>query len=107
MAEKIYHDRRRVNGDYGRNLALVETYDVSTDRWARVGSPHCAEGITVAVVEGKIYVMGGDGSNGTFNENGGPTPGGSFSDMNEVFTSLSGALSRFFTMFCYDTALLL
>jgi N-acetylneuraminic acid mutarotase len=83
--------------------------------------------MTAAVVEGKIYVFGGEGAAGTFNENeaydpardiwqrltpmptarhglgsavvqgriyvisGGPTPGGSFSDVNEVFTPLSGS----------------
>jgi N-acetylneuraminic acid mutarotase len=77
--------------------------------------------MTAAVVEGKIYVFGGEGSGGTFNQNeaydpvgdrwqgmaplptarhglgsavvqgriyvisGGPSPGGSFGDVNEVF----------------------
>jgi len=103
-------------------------YDPAIDRWKRVSDfPTSRSGITAAVVEDKIYVFGGEGAVGTFNENeaydpendawqrmepmptarhglgsavmqgriyvisGGPTPGGSFSDLNEVFTPPSGS----------------
>ena len=106
----------------------MEKYDPAADRWMRVADlPTARSGITAAVVEGKIYVFGGEGAAGTFNENepydpvsdtwqrmapmptarhglgsaivqgrmyvisGGPTPGGSFSDVNEVFTPPSGS----------------
>jgi N-acetylneuraminic acid mutarotase len=98
-------------------------YDPVTNQWRQVADlPTARSGITAAIVEGKIYVMGGEGATGTFNQNeafdpvrdtwqamtpmptarhglgsavvqrriyiisGGPTPGGSFSDLNEVFT---------------------
>lgn len=127
VAGKIYAIGGRVNGDYSQNLALVEMYDPAVDRWTRVSDlPTARSGITAAVVEGKIYVFGGEGAAGTFNQNevydpeqnkwqtmlpmptarhglgsavvqgriyvisGGPTPGGSFSDLNEIFTPPGG-----------------
>ncbi|WP_455245553.1 Kelch repeat-containing protein [Petrachloros mirabilis] len=120
---KLYAIGGRVNGDYGRNLAVTEQYDPATDRWVRVADlPTARSGITASVVDGTIYVFGGEGAKGTFHENeaydpasdawlsmapmptarhglgsavtqghihvmsGGPTPGGSFSGLNEVFT---------------------
>jgi N-acetylneuraminic acid mutarotase len=112
-----------VTGDYSQNLVVTERYDPAADRWTRVSDlPTARSGITAAVVEGRIYVFGGEGDAGTFRENeaydpthdswrrmepmptarhglgsavvqsriyiigGGPTPGGSFSDLNEVFS---------------------
>ncbi|TKB60195.1 MAG: hypothetical protein E8D48_13735 [Nitrospira sp.] len=106
-------------------------YDPATDRWRRVADlPTARSGITAAVVEGKIYVFGGEGAAGTFNENeaydpvrdiwqrltpiptahhglgsavvqgriymisGGPSPGGSFQDVNEVVTTPSATNSK-------------
>jgi len=120
---KLYAIGGRVNGDYGRNLAVTEQYDPATNRWVRVADlPTARSGISASVVDGTIYVFGGEGAKGTFHENeaydpasdawlsmapmprarhglgsavvrgaihvmsGGPTPGGSFSDLNEVFT---------------------
>ena len=120
---KLYAIGGRVNGDYGRNLAVTEQYDPATNRWVRVADlPTARSGISASVVDGTIYVFGGEGAKGTFPENeaydpasdvwlsmapmptarhglgsavvqrsihvmsGGPTPGGSFSDLNEVFT---------------------
>lgn len=120
---KLYAIGGRVNGDYGRNLAVTEQYDPATNRWVRVADlPTARSGISASVVDGTIYVFGGEGAKGTFPESeaydpasgawlpmapmptarhglgsavvqgaihvmsGGPTPGGSFSDLNEVFT---------------------
>jgi N-acetylneuraminic acid mutarotase len=103
-------------------MPLWNGIDPPTDRWTRVSDlPTARSGITAAVVEGKIYVFGGEGATGTFSENevydpardiwqrltsmptarhglgsavvhgriyvisGGPIPGGSFGDLNEVF----------------------
>jgi N-acetylneuraminic acid mutarotase len=107
---------------------MVQCVRCFRDRWTRVSNlPTARSGITTAVAEGVIYVMGGEGSGGTFNQNeaydpvrdrwqgmaplpiarhglgsaviqdgiyvisGGPTPGGSFSDVNEVFVPSRGS----------------
>jgi N-acetylneuraminic acid mutarotase len=52
-----------------------EAYDPVRDVWQRmVPMPTARHGLGSAVVQGRIYVISG-----------GPTPGGSFSDVNEVF----------------------
>jgi N-acetylneuraminic acid mutarotase len=53
-----------------------EAYDPARDTWRRMEPmPTARHGLGSAVVPGRIYLIGG-----------GPTPGGSFSDLNEVFT---------------------
>jgi len=53
-----------------------EAYDPETNVWeAQAPMLTARHGLGSAVVDGKIYVLCG-----------GPTPGGSFSDVNEVFT---------------------
>jgi len=53
-----------------------EAYDPESDAWQRMEPmPTARHGLGSAVVKGRIYVISG-----------GPTPGGSFSDLNEVFT---------------------
>lgn len=53
-----------------------EAYDPARDGWERLAPmPTARHGLGSAVVQGRIYVISG-----------GPTPGGSFSDLNEVFT---------------------
>lgn len=53
-----------------------EAYDPENDAWQRMEPmPTARHGLGSAVVKGRIYVISG-----------GPTPGGSFSDLNEVFT---------------------
>lgn len=53
-----------------------EAYDPARDAWrAMAPMPTGRHGLGSAVVQGHIYVLSG-----------GPTPGGSFSDLNEVFT---------------------
>ena len=55
-----------------------EAYDPDTDAWySQAPMPTSRHGLGSAVVGGKIYVLCG-----------GPTPGGSFSDANEVFTPM-------------------
>lgn len=61
-----------------------EAYDPQRDKWRPMAPmPTARHGLGSAAVEGRIYVIGG-----------GPTPGGSFSDANEVFIPSSGAGSR-------------
>jgi N-acetylneuraminic acid mutarotase len=53
-----------------------EAYDPAHDTWeAMAPMPTARHGLGSAVVDGRIYVISG-----------GPTPGGSFSNLNEVFT---------------------
>jgi N-acetylneuraminic acid mutarotase len=60
-----------------------EAYHPATNTWeAQAPMPTARHGLGSAVVDGRIYVVSG-----------GPTPGGSFSDVNEVFAP-SPALSR-------------
>ena len=60
-----------------------EAYDPVGDTWQRMAPmPTARHGLGSAVVQGRIYVVSG-----------GPTPGGSFSDLNEVFTVPSTSVS--------------
>jgi N-acetylneuraminic acid mutarotase len=53
-----------------------EAYDPAREAWeAMAPMPTARHGLGSAIVRGRIYVISG-----------GPTPGGSFSDLNEVFT---------------------
>jgi N-acetylneuraminic acid mutarotase len=53
-----------------------EAYDPTRDTWeAMTPMPTARHGLGSAVIQGRIHVISG-----------GPTPGGSFSDVNEVFT---------------------
>ena len=57
-----------------------EAYDPANDAWqAMAPMPTGRHGLGSAVVRGRIHVLSG-----------GPTPGGSFSDLNEVFTPPGG-----------------
>ena len=57
-----------------------EAYDPARNGWQTMAPmPTARHGLGSAVMQGRIYVISG-----------GPTPGGSFSDLNEVFTPLSG-----------------
>lgn len=58
-----------------------EAYDPARDRWQSMAPmPTARHGLGSASVQGRIYIISG-----------GPTPGGSFSDANEVFIPPSGA----------------
>jgi len=62
-------------GDTG-TFSENEAYDPGRDTWQRMAPmPTARHGLGSAVVQGRIYVISG-----------GPTPGGSFSDLNETFT---------------------
>jgi N-acetylneuraminic acid mutarotase len=59
------------DGTFNQN----EAYDPVGDRWQGMASlPTARHGLGSAVIQGRIYVISG-----------GPTPGGSFTDVNEVF----------------------
>jgi N-acetylneuraminic acid mutarotase len=61
-----------------------EAYDPTRDAWQTMAPmPTARHGLGSAVVDGRIYVMSG-----------GPTPGGSFSNLNEVFTPPELASSK-------------
>ncbi len=61
-----------------------EAYDPARDAWQTMASmPTGRHGLGSAVMDGRIYVISG-----------GPTPGGSFSDLNEVFTPPESVTSR-------------
>jgi hypothetical protein len=61
-----------------------EAYDPARDAWqAMAPMPTGRHGLGSAVVHGRIHVMSG-----------GPTPGGSFSDLNEVFTPPESVTSK-------------
>jgi N-acetylneuraminic acid mutarotase len=120
---RLYAIGGRVDGRYADNLAANEAYDPSTNRWhTRKPLPTPRSGIAAAVLDGKIFVFGGEAPSGTFKQvegydpqadtwstyapmptarhglgavtvgeriyvvSGGPTPGGSASSHNEVFT---------------------
>jgi N-acetylneuraminic acid mutarotase len=60
----------------GGTFRKNEAYDPAGDSWqAMAPMPTARHGLGSAVVDGRIYVLSG-----------GPTPGGSFSNLNEVFT---------------------
>ncbi|MDN5940760.1 MAG: hypothetical protein L0H94_02665 [Nitrospira sp.] len=57
-----------------------ESYDPASGTWQTMAPmPTARHGLGSAVVQGRIHVIGG-----------GPTPGGSFSDLNEAFTPPAG-----------------
>jgi N-acetylneuraminic acid mutarotase len=61
-----------------------ESYDPERDSWQGMAPmPAGRHGLGSAVVDGRIYVISG-----------GPTPGGSFSDLNEVFTPPESVTSK-------------
>ncbi len=66
---KLYAIGGRMDGNYGRNLALNEEYDPATDRWrSRAPMPTPRSGIAAAALGGKIFVFGDESTSGTFNQ---------------------------------------
>lgn len=62
-------------------FATNEAYNPATNQWLSMAPmPTARHGLGSAVVEGRLYVISG-----------GPTPGGSFSQVNEVFTPPSAS----------------
>jgi N-acetylneuraminic acid mutarotase len=73
--EKVYAIGGRRNVDFGQNLDASEEYDRATDTWtARSPLPTARSGIAAAFLAGRIFVFGGEGSSGTFDENEGYDP---------------------------------
>jgi N-acetylneuraminic acid mutarotase len=67
---RIYAIGGRANVDFGRNLDANEEYNPATDTWtAKAPLPTARSGIAAASTLGRIYVFGGEGSEGTFAEN--------------------------------------
>ncbi|SFD86819.1 kelch repeat-containing protein [Nitrosomonas sp. Nm166] len=66
-----------IGGESGEGtFATNEAYNPATDQWRTMAPmPTARHGLGSAVVNGRLYVISG-----------GPTPGGSFSQVNEVFT---------------------
>jgi N-acetylneuraminic acid mutarotase len=66
---RLYAIGGRIDGSYASNLAVNEEYDPVTDRWrARKPMPTARSGIAAAVLDGKIFVFGGEATAGTFNQ---------------------------------------
>jgi N-acetylneuraminic acid mutarotase len=69
LGGRLYAVGGRINGDYSRNLASNEAYDPPTDRWEqRAPMPTARSGIAAAVLEGRMFVFGGEGPAGTFSQ---------------------------------------
>jgi len=67
---RIYAIGGRVQIDFGRNVDATEEYSPETDAWTpKAPLPTARSGIAAAVLGGRIYVFGGEGSEGTFDEN--------------------------------------
>lgn len=70
MGGRLYAIGGRVDVDYSRNLDRNEVYDPITDDWTLLAvMPTARSGITSQVLNGKIFVFGGESDRGTFNEN--------------------------------------
>jgi N-acetylneuraminic acid mutarotase len=66
----IYAIGGRLNVDFGRNVQTSEEYSPGTDTWiAKASLPTARSGIAAAQLGGRIFVFGGEGSEGTFDEN--------------------------------------
>ena len=74
MGERIYvFGGEAVAGTFNEN----EAYHPASNSWtAQTPMPTARHGLGSAVVDGRIFVLSG-----------GPTPGGSFSNANEMFTT--------------------
>jgi len=60
----------RAGGDFGRNLAANEAYLPVRDTWSSgLMLPTARSGIAAATLHGRIYVFGGEGAGGTFDDN--------------------------------------
>jgi N-acetylneuraminic acid mutarotase len=69
MDGRLYAVGGRVDGNYSRNLTFNEAYDPATDRWEqRAPMPTARSGIAAAMLEGRMFVFGGEAPSGTFNQ---------------------------------------
>jgi N-acetylneuraminic acid mutarotase len=50
------------SGGWSSNVSMNEVYDIATDTWStKAPVPTARSGIGVAALDGKIYVLGGEG----------------------------------------------
>ena len=69
MDGRLYAVGGGIDGNYSRNLASTEAYDPATGRWEqRAPLPTARSGIAAAVLEGRMFVFGGEAPSGTFNQ---------------------------------------
>jgi N-acetylneuraminic acid mutarotase len=69
FGRRLYAIGGRINGSYARNLATNEVYDPAGDRWQiRANMPTARSGIAAAVLDGRIFIFGGEAPAGTFGE---------------------------------------
>jgi N-acetylneuraminic acid mutarotase len=69
MDGRLYAVGGRIDGNYSRNLASNEAYDPATGRWEqRAPLPTARSGIAAAILEGRMFVFGGEAPAGTFNQ---------------------------------------
>ena len=67
---KIFVIGGRINVNYNDNLSANESYDPKTGKWTTLSPlPTARSGITSQVLDGKIFVFGGESGKGTFTEN--------------------------------------
>jgi N-acetylneuraminic acid mutarotase len=66
---QLYAIGWRIGNDPQNNLNVNEAYNQRTDTWEpRTPMPTARGGIAAAVLEGKIYVFGGEGQGTVFGE---------------------------------------
>jgi N-acetylneuraminic acid mutarotase len=69
MDGRLYAVGGRIDGNYSRNLASNEAYDAAIGRWEqRAPLLTARSGIAAAVLEGRMFVFGGEAPTGTFNQ---------------------------------------
>jgi hypothetical protein len=69
MEDRRFAIGGRRDGSYARNLAMNEAYDPATDRWEeRTSMPTARSGIAAAILDGRIFVFGGEAPSETFSQ---------------------------------------
>jgi N-acetylneuraminic acid mutarotase len=69
LGGKLYAIGGRIDGRYSDNLAVNEEFDPAAKQWRpRKPLPTARSGIAAAVLEGKVFVFGGEAPSGTFNQ---------------------------------------
>ena len=69
IGDRIYAGGGRLTS-YARNLSITEVYDPDLDEWIqRAPLPTTRSGIGAVAVGGRLYVFGGESTEGTFEEN--------------------------------------
>ena len=61
LTESSTLSRGRINGNHDRSIGDNEEYDPKTDRWqSRAAIPNVRSGVAAAVLDGKVFVFGGE-----------------------------------------------